>query len=220
MNIITHDISFAGTSLTLTNQRVLFWKKHNILILSDLHLGKAAHFRKNGIALPTQVTLHDLQRLENLIRYLPVKQVVIVGDIIHAGANTEVSLLQHFIGKFPDIHFVLIKGNHDRFTNTQWTTMGIHQIYQDWYLDNIYFTHQTNIIPHSATIIGHAHPGVRVRMPTKQFITFPCFVVSSQQITLPAFSRFTGLNTSPVSRDSARYAFHEQDIFCVPHSNL
>lgn len=220
MNIITQDISFSNTLLTLTNQRALFWDKHQALILSDLHLGKAAHFRKNGIALPTQVTLQDLRRLEQLIQYFAVKQVIIVGDLIHAGANTEVSLLQHFIGKFPYIKFVLIKGNHDRFTDEQWTTMGIHRTYQDWYLDNIYFTHQTNTIHHSATIIGHVHPGVRVRMSTKQLITFPCFVVSTRQIILPAFSRFTGFNTSPVSCDSAQYAFHEHDIFCVPNSDL
>ena len=220
MNIITQDISFSGALLTLTNQRVLFWKKHNTLILSDLHLGKAAHFRKNGIALPMQVTLQDLQRLEQLIQYFPVKQIIIVGDLIHAGANTEVSLLQLFIAKFPSINFVLIKGNHDRFTNEQWKKMGIHEIYQDWHLDNIYFTHQASPIAAVHTISGHVHPGVSVRMPTKRTITFPCFVVSAQQIILPAFSLFTGFHTKQTPIGAVRFAFHEQGIFQVPTSNL
>ncbi|TYR34150.1 ligase-associated DNA damage response endonuclease PdeM [Sphingobacterium phlebotomi] len=215
MNIITQDISFSGALLTLTNQRVLFWKEHNTLVLSDLHLGKAAHFRKNGIALPAQVTLQDLQRLEQLIQYFPVKQVIIVGDLIHAGANTEVSLLQLFIAKFPSIKFVLIKGNHDRFSNEQWKKMGIHETYQDWRVDSICFTHQTSSIAHVPTISGHVHPGISVRMPTKRSITFPCFVVSAQQLILPAFSLFTGFDTKLAPGDAVRYAFHEQAIFCV-----
>lgn len=215
MNIITQDISFSDTSLTLTNQRVLFWKKHHALILSDLHLGKAAHFRKNGIALPKQVTLQDLQRLEQLIQYFSVEQVIIVGDLIHAGANMEVSLLQQSIVKFPRIKFVLIKGNHDRFTDEKWEKMGIHETYKDWHLDNINFTHLASPITDVPTISGHVHPGTSIRMPTKRTITFPCFVVSEQQIILPAFSLFTGFDTKSAPSNAIRYAFHEHDIFCV-----
>ncbi|RZF61334.1 ligase-associated DNA damage response endonuclease PdeM [Sphingobacterium corticibacterium] len=215
MNIITQDISFSDTSLTLTNQRVLFWEKHHTLILSDLHLGKAAHFRKNGIALPTQVTLQDLQRLEQLIHYFPVKQVIIVGDLIHAGANTEVDLLRQFIAKFPHIKFILIKGNHDRFADERWKKLGIQEIYQNWRLDNICFTHQASSAANIHTVSGHIHPGVSVRMPTKRTMTFPCFVVSAQQIILPAFSLFTGFDIKSTTINAIRYAFHENDIFCI-----
>ncbi|MBD1434798.1 ligase-associated DNA damage response endonuclease PdeM [Sphingobacterium sp. DN00404] len=220
MNIITQDISFSDTSLTLTNQRVLFWKEHSTLILADLHLGKAAHFRKNGIALPTQVTLRDLQRLEQLIQYFSVAQVIIVGDLIHAGANTEVDLLRQFIAKFPHVKFILIKGNHDRFADERWKKLGIHETYQDWHLDNVCFTHQASPITDFHTISGHVHPGISVRMPTKRTMTFPCFVVSAQQIILPAFSLFTGFDTKSTTINAIRYGFHEQGIFHVSASNL
>src|SRR5690606_29090475 len=155
MNIITQDISFSNTLLTLTNQRALFWEKHQALILSDLHLGKAAHFRKNGIALPTQVTLQDLQRLASLILHFAVKQVIIVGDLLHAGANTEVNLLQQFIARFPHIRFMLIRGNHDRFTDEQWKKKGIQEIFDNWQLDDISFRHQANPTLDTHTITGH-----------------------------------------------------------------
>jgi len=213
MNIITQDISFSDTSLTLTNQRVLFWKEHSTLILSDLHLGKAAHFRKNGIALPTQVTLQDLQRLEELIRYFSVTQVIIVGDLIHAGANTEVNLLRQFIAKFPHIKFILIKGNHDRFADERWKQLGIQEIHQNWRLDSICFTHHAFPTADVYTISGHVHPGIHVRMPTKRTMTFPCFLVSTQQIILPAFSLFTGFDTKSAPDHAIRYAFHENGIF-------
>ncbi|PRD46593.1 ligase-associated DNA damage response endonuclease PdeM [Sphingobacterium haloxyli] len=216
MNIITQDISFSSTLLTLTNQRVLVWKKHSALILSDLHLGKAAHFRKNGIALPMQVTLQDLQRLEQLIQHFHVEQVIIVGDLIHAGANTEVSLLQLLIAKFPLTKFVLIKGNHDRFTDEEWKKIGIHEIHQDWYLDNIYFIHHASSATDAYTISGHVHPGISVRMPTKRTVTFPCFVVSAQQLILPAFTTFAGFDTKSIPVEAVYYAFHEKDMFCIP----
>lgn len=215
MNIITKDISFSGTSLTLTNQRALFWKDQHALVLSDLHLGKAAHFRRNGIALPRQVTLQDLQRLEYLTHYFPVKQMVIVGDLIHAGTNTEIELLQLFIAKFPHIKFVLIKGNHDRFTDEQWQKLGIQKVYSKWCLDTICFTHQATFNTDKPLISGHVHPGVTIRMPTKRTITFPCYIVTPRQIILPAFSLFTGFDTKSAPDNAISYAFHEHDIFDV-----
>lgn len=213
MNIITQNIPFSGASLTLTNQRALFWEAHQALILSDLHLGKAAHFRKHGIALPTQVTLWDLQRLERLIQHFAAQQVIIVGDLIHAGANTEVDLLRQFITKFPSTKFILIKGNHDRFADEQWKKIGIQEVHQNWRLDHIYFTHQATPVVDTHTISGHVHPGISLWMPTKKTITFPCFVVATQQIILPAFSLFTGFDTKSAPDHAIRYAFHENGIF-------
>ena len=40
------SINFAGEQLTLNQYRSIFWDKEKSLILSDLHLGKTAHFRK------------------------------------------------------------------------------------------------------------------------------------------------------------------------------
>ena len=45
-----------GEILTFTNARALYWKKENALIISDLHVGKSAHFRKNGIAIPAGIS--------------------------------------------------------------------------------------------------------------------------------------------------------------------
>jgi metallophosphoesterase superfamily enzyme len=61
MKIIEKLISIKKESFILTNQRALFWKETSALILSDLHLGKTAHFRKNGIPLPANIILEDLK---------------------------------------------------------------------------------------------------------------------------------------------------------------
>lgn len=215
MNIITEHILFSGVELLLTNQRALFWETHRALILSDLHLGKAAHFRKHGIALPTQIALQDLQRLDQLIQHFAAEQVIIVGDLIHAGANTEVGLLEIFIAKHPHTRFILIKGNHDRFSDAQWQKMGIHEIQSRLQLDDIAFLHQPPVVSEKPTISGHVHPGVSIRLQTKGTITLPCYMVAPQQLILPAFSLFTGFHTQPDSSGAVRYAFHDDSIFCV-----
>ena len=69
----------------------MFWEKEKALVLSDLHIGKAAHFRKNGIALSNQVFESDLQRLSILIEHFKPEKLVVVGDLLHAGDNSEVN---------------------------------------------------------------------------------------------------------------------------------
>ena len=46
------SINFAGEQLTLNQYRSIFGTKKNPLILSDLHLGKTAHFRKTALLYP------------------------------------------------------------------------------------------------------------------------------------------------------------------------
>lgn len=212
MPIRVREITFSNVILTLTNQRALFWKEKRTLILSDLHLGKAAHFRKNGIPLPTQVTLHDLQRLERLIDVFAPQQVVIVGDLIHAGHNREVYLLRQLVSRLSHTKFILISGNHDRFEKKYGEEIGIHAIYSQWQLDGIFFIHQAEQ-PDRPTISGHLHPGVRIHMPTKKKLLLPCFVVTKKHIILPAFSLFTGLDTRTKSHGAIRYAFDADNIY-------
>ncbi len=69
MFIVTRNLSVQNEIFTLTNQRAVFWEKEKALILSDLHIGKTAHFRKNGIALANHIMKSDLERLSALIEF-------------------------------------------------------------------------------------------------------------------------------------------------------
>ena len=63
MKIRTLEIEVLGEKLLLCNQKVMFWEAQSMLILSDMHIGKSAHFRKNGIAIPNSVLKNDLNKL-------------------------------------------------------------------------------------------------------------------------------------------------------------
>ncbi|WP_240903176.1 ligase-associated DNA damage response endonuclease PdeM [Sphingobacterium sp. SGG-5] len=216
MNIVEQDLIFSGENLILTNQRIIYWPEEDTLILSDLHLGKAAHFRKHGIALPKQVAERDIERLAKLITHYAAKQVVITGDLVHAGANKEVELFASLTLQFPETAFILIKGNHDRFIDKKLSAIGLHAVYSIWNMGPICFTHQyTRELADKWTISGHLHPGVRVQLPTKKYLRCPCYVVTEKQIILPAFSLFTGLDTWSIPENATCYAFFEDGFFKV-----
>ncbi|MFD2921358.1 ligase-associated DNA damage response endonuclease PdeM [Terrimonas rubra] len=213
MTIIEQSIAFGRETFILTNQRAVFWPAQRALLLSDLHLGKAAHFRKNGIALPTQVTVQDLQRLKALIDHYEPAQVIVVGDLLHAGANTELRLLKELIHPYTTTRFILIKGNHDRFPDYALQDMGIHPVHPALHIEGIELVHQASA-DNGLYITGHIHPGVSLQFPDKRRLNLPCYVVTPNQLILPAFSLFTGLDTRSVDK-AVYYAFYEEGIFKI-----
>ncbi len=216
MIIAQETIYFGPQQLILTNQRALCWERQQMLVLSDLHLGKAAHFRKHGIALPAQLSVDDLQRLEDLVLHFNPRYVLIVGDLVHAGANSEVALLGKFTARFPGVDFLLVKGNHDRFPLELLSELGISAVYDELVVDGLHFIHHPQQhIPGRYTISGHLHPGVSVRMPNKRILNFPCYAVTEAQLILPAFAKFTGTDTRSVPRPALCYALYETGIFEV-----
>lgn len=216
MNIITKDIVLQQEQLTLTNQRVLFWMQQKALILSDLHIGKSAHFQKSGIPIPSNVFQQDLNRLESLIRHFQPKQLIIVGDLFHAEHNQEVQLYSEWMRQFAKIRFTLIKGNHDRFPDAIYERFGI-EVFPDRYaLPPFVFVHEPEVVPNPQfQITGHVHPGVMLKGKGKQYIKLPCFQMNQHQLVLPAFSLFTGLNTRQSLTNAVNYAFTEAGIFTI-----
>lgn len=217
MKIAEQTITFNKQELILNNQRSIFWKETKSLILSDLHLGKAAHFRKHGIAIPMDTSLADLNRLENLIGHYQPEQVIVVGDLVHAGINQEVLLLEAFRQKYRQLHLHLVKGNHDRLSPQVSERFGIHHHKEVFELERIHFKHHPadSKDRSSFRISGHIHPGVSIIIPPKRHLRLPCFLVSEYQIILPAFSKFTGLDSSDMSTAYQCYAITDDLIFPV-----
>ncbi len=213
MNLILHPIAFSGEQLTLTNQRALYWPKESALLLSDLHLGKAAHFRKNGIPMPQQIVLQDLMRLEQLILHFGPAKVMVTGDLVHAGHNREVGLFGALTQRHPGVRFILVRGNHDRITEKNLALLGIHEVHTELQLGQILLTHELRPPGAAGNISGHVHPGIALKLTSGQVMKFPCFAVSGHRLILPAFSLFTGLDTLSLPPDAVCYGFHEEGFF-------
>ena len=185
------SIDFAGEQMKLNQYRSTFWDKQKSFILSDLHLGKTTHFRKNGIALPNGVIEKDLENLQNLIEHYEPEKIIIVGDLFHAGLNSEIEIFRKWFEDFNMIRWLLVKGNHDRFSKK--FGMEETEIYQT---ETLIFSHEFLDSLQKPQIGGHIHPGVTLMAQNRQKLKFPCFLVSENQIILPAFSQFTGLDTN------------------------
>ena len=54
------QITCRGETLTLDKERAIYWPAQELLIISDLHIGKPAHFRKHGIQVPSTIGDQDL----------------------------------------------------------------------------------------------------------------------------------------------------------------
>lgn len=214
MILITKDINVQKDVFTLTNQRALYWEREQMLVVSDLHIGKTAHFRKAGIPIPSTILKNDLKRLQRLIDHFSAHTVLVVGDLFHAENNTDLEQFQTFITINAEVSFKLVKGNHDRLKDSFYEAMGIkvYQTHKD--LGEIRFVHdEQHCDAHTFCISGHTHPGVTIKGRGKVYIKLPCYEVSEHRLILPAFSEFTGLNTKRTVASSICYGFTEKSVF-------
>ena len=212
MKIVCRDIQIGSSHLLLCNQRVVFWPELSALILADLHVGKAAHFRKNGIAIPSSVLMQDLQRLEYLIDFFSASRLIINGDLIHAGDNSEVDLFCAWREKRADLRFDLVKGNHDRLTVDLTDKLCLDSTQTRLPYHDFTIVHEFDPEIDAFQVTGHVHPGVRI--PTKtSAIRLPCFALSDKQLLLPAYSHFTGLDIHHSPKNGRCFAFTDEAIY-------
>jgi DNA ligase-associated metallophosphoesterase len=214
--IIEKHIICAQEQLVLTNQRAIFWERENILIVADMHLGKTAHFRQHGIAIPSSVLLRDLERLNMLIRHFNVQRLVVAGDMFHATFNSDLHLFYDWRQQYPGILIHLVKGNHDRLPGYQYRELGVDFDTQELRVSPFCFVHEMPGYPtKDFTISGHRHPGRTIHGKSRQAIRLPCFIVGQEQIVLPAFSLFTGLDTRVPEWPHTCYMMSGEGIFEV-----
>lgn len=212
MNIATKDIIIQNEIFTLTNQRALFWEKEKALIFSDLHIGKTAHFRKNGIALANHIMKNDLERLSILIENFQPEKFIIVGDLLHAGNNSDVDEFCTWQKQYPNIKFILVEGNHDRISKTLEKKLCLDSRSALLEIDDIAFVHDFDRSNPKFQITGHIHPGFVINSSVKR-IKLPCFAVTSKQLLLPAFSEFTGLDTKNIPKKGMYFVFTDAEIY-------
>ncbi|MGY5352520.1 ligase-associated DNA damage response endonuclease PdeM [Wenyingzhuangia sp. IMCC45533] len=215
MNISTKEIEFGNTKLTLTNQRVIYWEDQQALILSDIHIGKTAHFRQNGIPISDEVLHRDLERLEQLIHHFSIRKLIVVGDLFHADYNSNIELFSNWLNKYENIDKLLILGNHDKLNRSFYRDLKF-SVSASLDLNGLCFVHDESDVKNDEfSVSGHTHPGVWLKLKARQKIKLPCFHLNKNQLVLPAFSLFSGLNTNCELVEGVSFAFTEDNIFKI-----
>ncbi|RZJ18899.1 MAG: ligase-associated DNA damage response endonuclease PdeM [Acinetobacter sp.] len=189
-------ITIRDEELILAKERAIFLPHEQLLAISDLHLGKAAHFRKAGLQVPSTLTQSDLNRLSELLEKYNPKILLINGDMFHHDVNTDIDDFERWKAQYQNLKFVLVKGNHDKLDEKKYRQLGIEVHEPSYCTTNFCFIHdavkckEENLYP----ISGHIHPGVSIYGKAKQSLKFPCFYFGNDYAVMPAFSAFTGLS--------------------------
>lgn len=181
--------------IVLDGSGALYWPAREIVMLSDLHLGKVSHFRKFGSAVPRKALYGNFQKMDELLRKYKPKGIYFLGDLFHSNLNNEWELFRSWIEKWkpslPLAHWVLVSGNHDIISDWKFEDLGI-RVMSRRVLDPFLLTHAPEDREGKFNICGHIHPAVRIREYGRSRLRLPCFYKNSERLVLPAFGEFTG----------------------------
>jgi uncharacterized protein len=204
--------------LILLPQKAIFWTQMNMLIIADIHLGKAAHFRKSGIAVSENVHTKDLEMMTRLISQFPVQQVLFLGDLFHSKINESWTAFLNWMESHPGVEFILVKGNHDILPAQAYYHPKL-KLYEDkLVMYPFLFSHipeQSGMEGELYNLSGHIHPGFRLEGKGKQGISLPCFYFGKTGAVLPAFGSFTGHINLEYSNDSRIFLVANEKIISL-----
>ena len=191
--IILHDyidIKLGEHTLRLLPEKGALWSQQNTLLVADLHLGKAETFQASGVAVPSGHHDQDLECLRQLCQKAQPKSLAILGDLFHARAGLNESLINTIAEAFKklELDILWIAGNHDRHLHNLAETLGVRLEHQ-LLIDGLLLTHKP-VQENVPNVCGHLHPRARLWMQ-KEKIDLPCFVLEESTLILPAFSSFT-----------------------------
>ncbi|MBS9462766.1 ligase-associated DNA damage response endonuclease PdeM [Flagellimonas sp. 389] len=210
---MTQSIQIINQEFRLHPLGGIFWVEKSMLLISDVHLGKVAHFRKFGAAVPQKAIHKNFMLLDEIVSEFQPFQICFLGDLFHSSLNKEWRLFENWVGKTP-AEIVLVAGNHDIIAPEKFENLGI-SIFQELELDGLLLTHHPEEKEGFFNFCGHIHPAIRLKGFGRQRLKLPCFFKKPQQLILPAFGKFTGTFVLEPTKEDEVYAIVEDEIIKV-----
>jgi uncharacterized protein len=200
----------------------LYLKKHNALVIGDIHLGFEESLTKQGILMPRFQFKDTMQRIEGILAKVKEPgKIIINGDLKHEFGSissqewNDAMRMFEFLKKHSE-KIVLVKGNHDIILAPIARRQGI-DIVDDYWLGDILITHG-HVIPKNAekaktVIIGDEHPAVSIREGARSEL-FKCFLKGSWHkkllIAMPSFNMVT--TGTDILKEKMQSPFLRQDL--------
>lgn len=191
---MNYPIILAGEELLMLPQKALYWPREAMLIIADIHFGKAASFRALGVPVPSGTTTANLLALDDLMTRHPVRHIMFLGDFLHARAahaTATLAAMQVWRERHPEVLLTLVRGNHDAHAGDPPDLLDIAIVDEPHVIGPFAFCHHPDILVPSYVLAGHVHPVYRLRSGWESLL-LPCFLVGEQRMVLPSFGAFTG----------------------------
>ena len=194
-----------------------------MLVVSDLHLAKAEHFRSNGFAVPSTVDFQTLAVLTSVLNACRPETLVLLGDLFHSSPNRAWEDFEAWLQEEKKAGLsagILVRGNHDRAHDIVYEAMGL-DVVDMLEKQGVVLTHEPDDdLPKGTQIhlCGHVHPAVVMRGVGRQSERVPCFAQSSTgceagyRLTLPAFGAFTGMHAIEPKRLEEVYLLTDREV--------
>lgn len=187
-------VELGGEPLVLLPQKAAFWPRERMLIIADIHFGKAAAFRSWGIPVPKGTTTENLLALDGLVNLTGARHILFLGDFLHAraahAASTQAAMLAWRM-KSAELHLTLVRGNHDKHAGDPAARLGIELVDEPFTIGPYSFCHHPDIDAPGYILAGHVHP-VYVLATRSDALRLPCFIAGPRRMILPSFGAFTG----------------------------
>lgn len=213
------EIEVAGTALRLLAQRAAYLPAEGLLLVADLHLGKAQSFRRLGVPVPQGTTGETLARLDAAILASGARGVVFLGDLIHSArsqAPATWAAVSRWRACHPALELRLVRGNHDRQAGDPPPDWAIACVDEPLRVGGLALAHHPQPMVDAYVLAGHLHPTVTIGGRAHDSLRLPCFHIGAEVGVLPAFGAFTGGH--PVRRrpGDRLYVIHDEGVRAVP----
>ena len=213
---VTHIV--AGEHVVLLPDRAIWIPERRMVIVADLHWGKAAAFRAAFVPVPTGTTARDLARLTRVLHETAATSLVVLGDLLHARAGRHVDTLAE-IGAWRDSHseldITLVRGNHDAHAGDPPASFRISCVDAPYAIGPLIGVHEPQEHPDGYVLAGHLHPYVSVRGRGREHARLAAFVFGPRVGVLPAFSSFTGTGMYERSEQDTLFVIADRDVIAL-----
>lgn len=180
----------ADQTLHLLSSGAALWPAEGVLVVADLHLGKAERrARRWGTLLPPYDTTETLARLDAVIGATRPATVVCLGDSFDDstaadGLDEDVRLwlARMMAGR----QWVWVAGNHDPAPVTVGGTS-----LAEYRASGLAFRHIARADASPGEVSGHYHPKLRLPVAGAGRAR-PAFLADRRRLILPAFGAYTG----------------------------
>lgn len=211
-------VELAGEQLWLLASKAIYWPARKMLVIADIHFGKAAAFRALGVPVPRGTTTQNLLALDALLATYACEEIVFLGDFLHARAAhaaATVAAMLAWRARHRHVRLTVVRGNHDAHAGDPAAALGIGMVDEPHQVGKLSFCHHPDTVAPGYVLAGHVHPVYHLRADGEG-LRLPCFLLGRQRAILPSFGAFTGGHAVRPAAGERVYVTADAAIFPLP----